>query len=448
VSAPATAVEGRTPLGESLGRLRTLVSPYAGLVRGFTELTAAPDDARLVRVACRVADLEPLIGVDTELRPGGSSTSRDAAIAATIGEVAERYSGAWVPAGLPLATARDLPGAVDPSRFALFHRRQYAQPGFPFVPFASDTRVRWSPAIELPGGEPVYLPAQLVYLRWRATAETGEDPISYSTSNGVACGPTFDEAVLSALLEVLERDAFMLAWYGRLSLPLLDWKADPEILAVDARYFRPSEVRYAAVDLSVFHNVPTVLGIVRGAPGDRAPFAVGAAAASTVAQAWLAALSEAFAVRSWVRAMSHERRPRPFAPGFDDIDGFDDHVAFYGDESNVRYADFLDASDVSRATSDVPRLAASSVEAEIAALCARLAACGAHAYAVDITAPDVAAAGLRVARVVVPELQPLDVAYAGRFLGGTRLYRAAFELGLRSSPMTYDDLNPYPHPFP
>jgi ribosomal protein S12 methylthiotransferase accessory factor len=53
-----------------------------------------------------------------------------------------------------------------------------------------------------------------------------------------------------------------------------------------------------------------------------------------------------------------------------------------------------------------------------------------------------------VAKVVAPELQPLDVAYDGRFLGGRRLYRAAFELGLRAEPATFDDLNPHPHPFP
>lgn len=448
MTALAVPARGRTPLDESLKRLRTLVSPYSGLVRGVSELTSTPDDARLVRVACRVADLEALIGVDTDLRPGGSAADRDTAVAATIGEVAERYSGAWVPRGLPLAVARELPGAVDPERFSLFHQTQYAEPRFPFRPFIAGTRVRWTPAVTLPSHEPAYLPAQLVYLRWRSTAETGEEPIAYSTSNGVACGATFDEAVASALFELLERDAFMLAWYARLSLPRLDWTADPALAAFDARYFRPSGVRYAAVDLSIFHDVPTVLGLVRGAPGDGAPFAVGAAAASTVAEAWTSALAEAFAVRSWARAMSHDRGRRSFAPDFSDIDGFDDHVAFYGDESNVSYAGFLDASEETRATDDVRPLAGASLQEEIGVLCARLAARGMTAYAVDVTAPDVAAAGLRVARVIVPELQPLDVAYAGRFLGGSRLYRAAYELGLLPTPMTLEDLNPYPHPFP
>jgi hypothetical protein len=51
-------------------------------------------------------------------------------------------------------------------------------------------------------------------------------------------------------------------------------------------------------------------------------------------------------------------------------------------------------------------------------------------------------------RVVCPQLCALDVVDKARFLGGSRIYRAAYELGLRPRPSTIDDLNPHPHPFP
>jgi hypothetical protein len=35
-----------------------------------------------------------------------------------------------------------------------------------------------------------------------------------------------------------------------------------------------------------------------------------------------------------------------------------------------------------------------------------------------------------------------------RFVGGERLYRAAYDLGLREQPLAPGDLNPDPHPFP
>lgn len=449
MSALVSQRASQTPLRESLARLGTLVSPYCGLVRGYSDLSCGPDDARLVRVGCRLADLEPLIGFSADFRAGGSAPGRDEALAAALGEVAERYSASWLPEGLPLASARELGAiAVDPARFALFHPRQHARHGFPFKPFTADTRVRWTPGVALPSNEPAYLPAQLVYLRWLSPQDTGEEPIGYSTSNGAACGVTFEEAVLSGLLELVERDAFMLTWYGRLSCPLVDWSSEPELTAFDARYFRATGLRYSAIDLSCYHEVPTVAAVVRGTPGDGAPIAVGAAAAPTAPEAWQDALGEAFAVRAWARAMSHEGRARGFASDFSDLDGFDDHILFYANEENARHADFLDASAAERAVGEIAPLEGSDITEQITALCQRLAACGATAYAVDVTAPDIAAAGLRVAKVVVPELQPLDVAYDGRFLGGRRLYRAAYELGLRTRPLSFDELNPYPHPFP
>ncbi|MDX6448807.1 MAG: ribosomal protein methylthiotransferase accessory factor [Gaiellaceae bacterium] len=449
MSAVISRCATQTSLPESLARLRTLVSPYWGLVRGHSELSGGPDDARLVRVGCLLADLEPLIGFTTDFRAGGCAPGRDEALAAALGEVAERYSASWLPEGLPLATARELgPPAVDPARFVLFHPRQYARARFPFKAFTADTRVRWVPAVALPSNEPAYLPAQLVYLRWRSPEDAGEEPIAYSTSNGTACGATFEEAVLSGLLELIERDAFMLTWYGRLSLPRLDWSSAPELVAFDDRYFRASGLAYSAIDLSCFHDVPTVVGIVRGTTADGAPLAVGAAAASTVGAAWQDALGEAFAVRAWARAMSHEGRVRRFADDFSDLDGFDDHIRFYANPEHATHAAFLDASLEERAMGEVLPLEGEDVTSQIEALCRRLAARGVTAYAVDVTAPDIADAGLRVAKVVAPELQPLDVAYDARYLGGARLYRAAFELGLRGEPATFDDVNPYPHPFP
>ena len=70
-------------------------------------------------------------------------------------------------------------------------------------------------------------------------------------------------------------------------------------------------------------------------------------------------------------------------------------------------------------------------------------------YAVDVTAPDVRSLGLRVAKVVAPELCALDVAHAARYLGGrAAIPRLHFQAGLVDRPLEPADLNPLPHPFP
>ena len=49
---------------------------------------------------------------------------------------------------------------------------------------------------------------------------------------------------------------------------------------------------------------------------------------------------------------------------------------------------------------------------------------------------------------MTPELCALDVFGGAPYRGGKRLYRAAFDAGLLDQPLTYDDLNPLPHPYP
>lgn len=434
-----------TPTAEGLRRLRTLVSPYVGIVRAVGEFAAAPDDARLVKVGCRIAEVAPLLGVDVDYRAGGTAPSRDAAYAATLGEVAERYSASGpAPDEGCLATATELgPRAVDPARFALFSDEQYAREGFPFRPFTSSTPVRWVEAFAVPGGAPALLPRQLVHLAWRPEPGSGEVPVGYSTSSGAACGCTLEEAVLRGLLELVERDAFLVVWANRVSLPRLDWSCHSELEALDRRYFRPSGLAYAAVDVSRFFDAPTVLGVVRDDRTAGAALGVGAAAAPRIEEAWLRALAEAFSVRTWARLTRDGDEVDPAA-----IETFDDHIRFYGLPERARLTSFLDASTERRDVRDVAPLEGNDAAGHVGALAARLEERGTSAYAAELTAPDIRDAGLRVVKVVAPELCSLDVAHDARFLGGRRLYHAAFELGLRPAPLKPEELNPHPHPFP
>jgi ribosomal protein S12 methylthiotransferase accessory factor len=437
-----------TPPSQTLPRLRSFVSPLTGVVRLVSETLAAPDEHRLVSIGCELADGGPTIGTSLESYTGSEHWSREGAEAAAIGEALERYSGSYVPTErIVVGSAAELgEDAVDPERFALFSEDQYGRAGFPFKPFRRETPVGWVEGFSLPDGRRAYLPAQLVFMPWeRCMGE--EVRIGHATSSGLACAATLEEAILTGLLELVERDAFMLVWHNRLSLPLLDWSGDDGIVRLDRRYFAPSGLRYAAVDLSAFLDVPTVLGVVHGAPGSLGALGVGAASATRVEVAWRKALAEAFSVRRWVRDRAleePERLGRPVAA----IQTFDDHTLYYADEQRASRAAFLDGSPERRSTREVAALEGDNVLEQIEAVCGRLDHRGVRAYAVDVTSPDVAAAGLRVVHVIAPELCPLDVVEGARFLGGRRLYDAAFAAGLVPRRLRPSDLNTDPHPFP
>lgn len=419
--------------------LEATCSRYVGIVTHVDELLAAPDDSRLTHVfAIGAAGPEGL-------EPGGSgyAASPATARAAALGETIERYAAAQLPPSLRLARADELPGAVDPSRFALFAAEQHASPAFPFVPFTRRTRIRWVGGRSLADGSPAFLPAQLVYLAWGQLAE-GEELVAYATSSGLACGASFAEAALAALLELVERDGFMLVWRNRLSLPLLDPAGMPELAAWERRYLDPTRLRHDVVDLSCVHRVPTALAVVRDGAGS---LGVGAAAAAEPRVAYRKALAEAYAGHGAARRL-REAGGDGFRDDFSDVTVFADHIRVYAEPANAPRAAFLTASPVHHPLADCEPLEGTSAEELLETLVVRLLENGVEPYAVDVTTPDVAELGLHVVRAVAPELCPLDVRQDACFLGGRRLRTAPVELGLRSRPTTWARLNRDPHPFP
>jgi ribosomal protein S12 methylthiotransferase accessory factor len=254
--------------------------------------------------------------------------------------------------------------------------------------------------------------------------------------------------VLSGLLELVERDAFMITWLAGISWPLLDWSGNAWVAEFERRYLAPTGLRVSAVDLSAFWGIPCALGVARSRIGGEAPLGVGAAAATTVERAVEKACDEAVRVRSWAQALRASDPQGATVPAAEQIVEFDEHVHYYAYDRNAAAADFLDASQAHRPTEEMVPVVGATPADQVAAICARLAARGVTVYAADVTAPDVRAAGLCVARVLATELCTLDVVHAYRHLGGRRLYEEPARLGVRAKPLSEHDLNPAPHPFP
>jgi ribosomal protein S12 methylthiotransferase accessory factor len=433
-----------TPLARSLPILESLASPLTGIVPHTRRLLPATDDARWFRVASLGADSSRILGAAASRSGGGVHVTHDAALAAAIGEGLEQYAGAYCEEDrLRVASAADLGDAVPrPASFALFHPRQYAEPGFAFEPFTADTRIRWTAAFRLPDGEPCFVPAQLAHA---GVVFHDEPRIGYATSSGMACGATLEEAILGGLLELVERDAFAIAWYNRLSLPLVDWSGDRAVADELRRFCEPAGVRYEVVDLTPVAGVPTALGLCRDAHGEVA-LAAGCASAPTMRDALRKAVREAFQTRAFGRRLRAEL-PEWHCADVAEIASLEDHALYYAQRANAAGAAFLDASPARVALGAVPPLCEGSVTDAIRALVRRLARAGTSVCVVDTTPPDLRAAGVRTAAVVAPELCRLDVPYRYRYLGGRRLYGAACAAGLAARPSSFDDLNPLPHPF-
>ncbi|SFJ80699.1 TOMM precursor leader peptide-binding protein, partial [Thermoflavimicrobium dichotomicum] len=108
--------------------------------------------------------------------------------------------------------------ALHPVKVGVHTKEQYARPGFPFKPFDPDRPIDWVWGYSFLEERPILVPKLLAYY----SLGCGGDGFVYETSNGCALGGSLEEAIFYGILEVVERDSFLMTWYAQLPIPRLD----------------------------------------------------------------------------------------------------------------------------------------------------------------------------------------------------------------------------------
>lgn len=430
------------------------LEPFASELVGITHRTFTQlrdhDDLRLTGVGAQACVSDFLLGSACNELNGGGAVAAEQARAAAIGETVERYSVAFVDKSSLIRATPDQLGAADvahvaPEDLNFFSPGQLAVPGFPFVRVTGDSVIDWAVGRDLVDDHPRLVPARMIYMSDGLDDPT---PMAYPTSNGLACACSHEEAVLSGVSELLERDAFTSVWYGKLSLPRIDVKSDARLTDFFDRHVAPTGVDVELVNLSDLVDFPVVLAVVRNPRTGVAPLALGAAAATDPVVACRKAVIEAFQTRTWAKAEQREGQVLDPAEGYHQVRSFDDHVRMSLHPDTVDACWFLDAHEHAVPVSALPAVHADGPAAALEQIMRRLSAQGVQVTAVDVTSPDVAEGGLHVVKTFSGQLSALDSGYVTRFLGHPRLRHRAHEIGLVERPLTFDELNDRPHPFP
>ena len=209
---------------------------------------------------------EPGDGTDGDVFSGAGFQPADA-IRSCLGEFAEFQSWLFRP-GDAARRGADAARSIDPWSVLGFSDRQRADPdawaAYDDIPsretFAG--KIDWSEAICLNDGLPAWVPSQLCFGRYAQRARVA--PSNWrNDSNGCAAGVTPDAAKLAALLELIERDATGIWWYGRCRRPGLDTArlGQPALhAAIEARTQRGQTVHL--LDLTHDLRIPVVAAIL------------------------------------------------------------------------------------------------------------------------------------------------------------------------------------------
>ena len=324
-----------------------------------------------------------------------------------MGEALERYgAGVYRESSFTYATTQDRDDVIAPDAFV--------QP----TPICSPSQeLPWVPAVDVSTEAPWLVPAEVVVF------PPPSRHIRPAITTGLSIDSTATGAVLGGLLEVIERDAAMLAWYSAyepLGIDVADHTFD--------RLTRLAAVERLRVSVTVITqdiDVPIIAAAVHR--DDEWPrFAMGSAASLDPVDATIGATQEALQNWTELNAMGHELATEE-----------EPRIAGYADDPREA-SQFVDPEitvPASQLTSPVP----DTPEMQVEHLASLAGAAGLTCLAASITPRDMRALGFEAVRVVIPEAQPL---FTGSAYFGERARTVPSAMGYRARP------DREPHPFP
>ena len=428
----------------ALAELAPTIEELAGHPCGLASISLSPKPVKSAKprvfeiAVARFAmpDPEDVRGAQDNWCHGAAIIPEDARTLAII-EALERYSGLSRPSACIWTSYASIASdAILPTELPLFSGTEYARPGFPFQRFDPERIVRWNWGYNLTEKRPVLVPTSAVWYGY-------DDSLLGESSNGVAAHSSRGHALLNGVLELVERDAFMIHWLHRLSPPQvdLDRALDDRCCAI-VRFVEKAGYVVRILDLTTDLDIPVALAL--GIHEDRRKPALicGAGASLERRFALLHALSELYA------ATLSPTDLWTLKPPLDPVEvcSLADHSRAYGHPDWLQHASFLWASN-RRTAWPKPSQANRCWRDDLTTLIERLKAHGHNVIGVDITGADIARHSLFVVRAIVAGLQPLALGTRCR-LGGHRLFEAPVRMGYRDAPPQEGDLNPIPHCFP
>lgn len=398
---------------------------------------------------------------------GADMFNRSATLWPAAGEAVERYAmefyypkkGEYID-----ASWNDIPDPkVDIFSVAGFDEKLRKQ-GHPDFALAcdADTKFRWVKAIELPSKKEIWAPLQWFsfshvqqyagkYINAKQPGFTQEPLISVPITTGVAAGQNTTDALLRGLLEVIERDAFIIYWLNQIPARRIDITSFGEerflkLKEITDRYGLESHILYLHTDMPTH----TVCSIVLDRSGIGPALVVGAKTGLSLSDAAYGAVSDTIAQRGLYRGMMESDECKKQV--FDDhnkIGHIERMYYWFGHERLKDIETFISGELVHADTLPTYQYPGTDEE-DLAQLLRFFNEKGYPVYYKELLNEKLKkmTEGLSVTMVKVPKMQPVYLDESLRSIAGERLYSVPEFLGYPRKSETIDDFSKIPHPFP
>ena len=342
--------------------------------------------------------------------------------------------------------------ALNPITVGLHEKEQYKKPNFPFKPFNPDDPMNWVWGYSFLQERPILVPELLAYY----SLGYGGEGFIYETSNGCALGGSLEEAIFHAIMEVVERDSFLLTWYARLSLPRLDLSSanDKELQLMVGRIREVAGYDLHFYNSTMEHGIPSVWAVAKNRKSKGANLICAAGANPDPVRAVKSAIYELAGMMFRHDEKLEENRQKyermlqdPFA-----VRTMEDHGMLYGLKEAEKQLDFLldDHRPLRTFAEEFKQPPAhTDLKDDLQDILNKFRQLNLQVIVVDQTTPIIKRNGLFCVKVLIPGMLPMTFGHhLTRVQGLDRVLKVPVQLGFRKTPLSFEQLNPYPHPFP
>lgn len=341
--------------------------------------------------------------------------------------------------------------ALDPLKAGVHAKEQYGSPGFPFESFHPDRPMNWVWGYSFLQERPILVPELLAYY----SLGCGKGFV-YETSNGCALGGSLEEAIFYGILEVVERDSFLLAWYAELSLPRLDPASanDQQLQLMIDRVRAVGGYDLYFYNSTMEHGIPSVWAIAKNQKKKGLNLICAAGAHLDPVRAVKSTIHELAAMMMTLdeKFDSNKKELERMLDDSSLVKKMDDHGMLYGlPQAEERLRFLLDDKRPLRSFAEEFKWTSTHTDLtdDLKDMLQKFRQLNLDVIVVDQSTSETKRNGLYCVKVLIPGMLPMTFGHhLTRVSGLERVLRVPMELGYRKKPLTVEQLNKHPHPFP
>lgn len=339
---------------------------------------------------------------------------------------------------------------LNPVTVGTHSKEQYALPQFPFQSFDLEQKMNWVWSYCLTKHKPMLVPELLAYY-----SLGGGKGFVYETSNGCALGASIEEAIFHGIMEILERDAFLLTWYAQLSLPRIDpfSSGDTELNLMLHRIQEVAGYEIHLFNATLEHGIPSIWAIARNKKDKGFHLICAAATHFDPVKATKNALHELAGMMLTLDTKTEKQRTK-YVNMIDKphlVKEMPDHSMLYSIPETEHRLDFLLQQNKQIQTfQDIARPPVSKdLKVDLEYVIEILQQLNMDVFIVNQTTSELEKQKLHCVKVIIPGMLPMTFGqHLTRLTGLPRVLEVPQKLGYTKNALKIEQLNPHPHPFP